>query len=149
MKIAFYKAKKSFIDKTICFFTNGPYSHAELIFDDGISFSSSLPDHGVRFKHITYNVQSWDFIVVNLSPENEHKVRDFCEKQQGKKYDLLGVLGFVMPLQQEKKKWFCSEIIIRALQEAGLYRWVIPSRIHPTALHDLLRSQNVPPQAHQ
>ena len=53
MKLAFYKAKHGTkIDKIVAAAIGSEYSHVELVFSDGICFSASPRDKGVRFKTI-------------------------------------------------------------------------------------------------
>lgn len=122
MKIAFYYANKGQkIDKAISFWTNGPYSHCEIIFSDNIFFSSSYRDNGVRFKQII-NLQNWNILDINL--KNEEEIRSWCEKQIGKQYDLLGVFMQIPKLNQlqDKNKWYCSEICSTILKKFGNYQ---------------------------
>jgi hypothetical protein len=121
IKLAFYKGwRGDWIDKLISIWTMGPYSHVELIFSDGMSFSSSIRDDGTRFKNIIYD-DKWDIIELNF-PFDEIKMREFCESQNDKPYDLLGVFfsaGLKLNLQ-DKNKWFCTEIIGYSLYLGGL-----------------------------
>ncbi|ELZ6301321.1 hypothetical protein UXU72_001756, partial [Campylobacter coli] len=48
--------------------------------------------------------------------------KEFLYSQIGKKYDFLGILGFFTFTKDSEDKWFCSEIIIRALQIGGLVK---------------------------
>ncbi|EDO8872226.1 hypothetical protein GL638_00555 [Campylobacter coli] len=133
MKIAFYKVKENdkstFLDKAIAFFTsswkerlNGDflksYSHCEIILDN-LMISSSPRDKGVRIKEFK-DTGRWDFIEIN--DINETKIKEFLYSQIGKKYDFLGILGFFTLTKDSEDKWFCSEIIIRALQIGGLVK---------------------------
>jgi hypothetical protein len=151
MRLAFYKGRYGNpVDWLICFFTNGPYSHVEMQFSNGECFSSSRI-HGVRFtergsstvrkagakrdiRKSNFKPHQWDFVEFYLPVKTEDRLRVFCEAQVGKKYDVLGVLGFVWPLRQDRKKWFCSEVIVAALHHIGLLPWIKASRTSPVSL---------------
>lgn len=126
MRVAFYKAwcgsgKK--LDKLISIWTWGPFSHCELIFSDGTSFSSSSRDGGVRYKKIHYVPDHWEILDIDINPNQEKDLRSWCDGEVGKSYDYLGVLMYVPRKTdvQNKKKWYCSEICSTVLEFAGLY----------------------------
>jgi hypothetical protein len=96
---------------------NGPYSHDELVFSDGMSASASWMDDGVRFKEINFDPALWDFI--------DH---------EGEPYDLMGNLRFLCGVVREFPcGWFCSEAKAAAL---GLTE---PWRYGPNGLANILR----------
>lgn len=54
-----------------------------------------------------------------IKTKEEKRVRAFLEKQVGKKYDTLGIIGFIWGLIPPKKdKWYCSELAKVALYKA-------------------------------
>ncbi len=125
IKIAFYKHSKSFFWKLICWkqdympWRYARYSHAEIVFEDWQSFSSSEQDWWVRFKKIEFKKDNWDFIEIKISEIKYNKILDFCKKQDWNEYNWLWIF-FAQILNFNKKgnwDWFCSEIVTRALQE--------------------------------
>lgn len=141
MQIAYYKADGTLFDKAIRIWTGGPYSHVEIIFSDGMWFSSSPRDGGCRFKHIAKDAK-WDYQYINISPSDEDKVRAFCEKQNHKKYDWVWIfLTQLIPLNiQERNKWGCSEIVVAALQQANyIDKGIRPYSVDPNECYELLR----------
>jgi len=117
MKIAFYKGThkgwKGFADVLIRWWLNGKYSHAELIFHDGISASSSYLDGGVRFKQIVYHPDRWDIVDIG---GDEDAARDWFVNHLHLDYDMLGAMGFVTRFSAgSNKKVFCTEAIFSAL----------------------------------
>jgi hypothetical protein len=127
LKIAFYKAwvAGDLKDKLISIWTLGPYSHCELIFSDGVSFSSSWRDDGVgvRYKDIHYLPKRWTFIDIPATEEQELEVRSWCDTKvvENAKYDWRGIIQFVIPfIKQSDEDWFCSEICIAALNHGGV-----------------------------
>ncbi|UUZ68071.1 hypothetical protein LP416_27790 [Polaromonas sp. P2-4] len=92
--------------------TRGPYSHCELVID-GLCFSSSLRDGGVRVKRIDLTTGRWD--VVTVQADAQH-ARDWFYAHLGAGYDAAGLLGFVLPWRtQDRRRWFCSEACAEAL----------------------------------
>ena len=109
----------------------GPYSHAELVFSDGMSASASFIDGGVRFKKIDYDPAHWDFVDV---AGDEGAATAWFIEHNGASYDLIGNLSFLCPLiPHSVRKWFCSEAIAAAL---GVPE---PHRLGPNGLAAVLR----------
>lgn len=135
MKVAFYKATRpglqGLYSRAARFVDRGPYSHAELIFSDGMSASASYIDGGVRFKKIAYDPAHWDFVDV---AGDEAAAMAWFIGHNGASYDLIGNLSFVFPLiPHSQRKWFCSEAIAAAL---GIPE---PHRLGPNGLAAVLR----------
>lgn len=134
MKLIFYIASVGDNwDKLIAYWTKGPYSHVELMFSDGMCFSSSPRDGGVRFKQIAIDPTHWAIVNINVG-DKEAEIREWCQSQCGMKYDWLGVLGcgIHMPFRT-KHRWFCSEICITALDKVGvlnLYTLLNPNQFY-------------------
>lgn len=125
MKIAFYKGTRKGVQGLYSRLTrwvdSGPYSHCELVFNDGLSASASFIDGGVRFKHIDYKPEHWD--VVELQGFDGDKARQWFEDHEGEKYDLLGNLRFIFFfVKPSNNKWFCSEAIAEALSISESWR---------------------------
>lgn len=118
MLIAFYKGTRpglaGLYNRGVRLVTKGAYSHAELIFSDGLSASASFADGGVRFKAIEYDPMRWDF---EVAPDLlEAAARDWFRKHEGHAYDLLGNVHFLAPMVGDAAgKWSCAESIAEAL----------------------------------
>ena len=138
MKIAFYKGTRKGLQgiysRLARWIDSGPYSHCELIFNDGLSASASFIDGGVRFKHIDYKEDNWD--VVELQGFDEDKARQWFEDHEGEKYDLLGNLRFIFFfVKPSNNKWFCSEAIAEALIISESWR------LGPNGIYALMTSK--------
>lgn len=112
------------IDYTIRKFTKGKYSHCELVIsrDDGLydCYSSSPRDGGVRYKQMPLSSDNWDFIQLdgNIDGITEKRITDYYEKTKGTKYDLLGALGVILPIHEDRNKAFCSEWCFNCLYDS-------------------------------
>lgn len=133
--VAFYKGTRpgfqGLYNILVRWWTRSPYTHCEMIFSDGLSASSSFLDGGVRFKEITYNPEHWD--IVELPSELEQSARNWFIQHEGDSYDVIGNIGFVVgSVDDSKRKWFCSEVIMAALgvTEPGKFS---PSTAMPVA----------------
>lgn len=148
MQVVFYKARYgNWMDKLIAWKTSSwadrlsgewlnSYSHVELVFRDAMMFSSSQYEGGTRYKKY-YGGEQWTEISIQLNVYAEGHIRIFCDSMSRKKYDWLGVLGFVMPIKEDRDKWFCSELCTTALQiwaPLGL----CPSKTSPNELYKTL-----------
>lgn len=90
--------------------TLSKYSHCELVIN-GVCYSSSYRDGGVRAKFIDLNSGKWDLLPVD-GDEKLAIARFAADK--GKRYDWLGMLR-VCPLlrwlPRNDSKRFCSEMV--------------------------------------
>jgi len=70
-----------------------------------------------------------------MKEESFKKIEEFLQRQLGKPYDWLGILGF--PLRnwklERKNRWFCSELVFTAFKQAGveLLKNTHPSEVSP------------------
>jgi hypothetical protein len=97
--------------------------HMELLFDDGAMFSSSgrggmfaghglWPGIGTRFIHINdIEANKWKFYDLNITAEQEKRIRINCEKRKPMRYDWLGIIGQPLPFNLHSP-WaaYCSEV---------------------------------------
>lgn len=135
----FYRAeygKK--LDKAIALWTGGPFSHVELRFDDEVCFSSSARDGGTRFKTIQPDGH-WEILKL---PDEDARIRKWCQKHIGLPYDYLGVFG--LALGQKKleghQRWYCSEIIATVLKKFNAIE-MRSTRIDPNRFYQFLIGQ--------
>lgn len=136
VKIAFYRGpprrwwhKLSHL--LICFFTTSAYSHCELVID-GVCWSSSARDGGVRQKVIDLNDGKWIVFDVPEAVDPISALQWFLARE-GKSYDYMGVVRFLLPfVRQGRDKWFCSEAVAESLglpcatktTPQDLYEWI-------------------------
>lgn len=142
MKVAFYKGRTRLFDKAVQWWTRAPYSHCELVFSSDVAglsecASSSFIDHGVRVKGIVLDPAKWDVIDVPWADPQAARAR--VHASFGRRYDLLGLLGFVWPFRDNRSRLFCSEAVAEWL---GLED---PWRYSPGGLAAMLRSMAAKP----
>jgi hypothetical protein len=108
MKLAMYKGKGNFYDKLIRMVTFSKYSHCELVIE-GICYSSSPRDRGVRMKYI-YLDENWDTFDLPDKYDPVYALNIFT-KHAGKKYDWIGAITSVLPFHVHlSDRFFCSEL---------------------------------------
>ena len=113
MRVAFYKGRKRIFNRLVAWWTRGPYSHCELVLDDGSAVSSSFMDGGVRYKHIDFAPDLWDF--VEIGPEYP-AIRERIYVKYGRGYDWRGLIGFVFRrVADHREKEFCSEFVMSVI----------------------------------
>ena len=135
------------LDKIISARSNGDAVHVELVFSDGVSFSASQWDKGVRFKQIDYTGDSkWVLVPVHITAEQEATVRNVAEvlAQMGIKYDWRGILGFFIGKRNpgDLDKLFCSEACVTVLKYAGVFTHLTPSTTDPWLLECVAVERN-------
>lgn len=110
--VLFYKGKSRIFNRLVSWWTRGKYSHVEIVID-GIWYSSSGMDGGVRAKKIDFDSSKWD--IVHVECDHAQVVRWF-ERNESKKYDYLGLFGFIFRVVEgDKDKYFCSEAVAASL----------------------------------
>lgn len=75
----------------------------------------------MQFRDPSY-VEGFDILRVEVPAPEEmrQKFYDFLLAQEGKPYDMTGILAFVLGRDwQEEDSWFCSELIAAALSACG------------------------------
>lgn len=123
MLVAQYKDKTHLFNRLTSWWTEGPYSHTEILFSDGMSGSASFRDKGVRLKRIEYEPSKWDFLV---PPKGlgENLARAYIESRLGHRYDVKGLASFVLQnLKDNGKRDFCSEVCMGALGYPESWRY--------------------------
>jgi hypothetical protein len=147
LHLAFYRGREKgdVLDRVIARHDRGPHSHVEIVFGPlavdpqrpAVCFSSSWRDGGVRFKAIRLEPSLWDTVRIAASERDVAAVRRFCVRHVGGRYDVPGVLAFKLPrcLKHRQQWWFCSEIVVAALQTAGLLGGLDPTATTPNGLY--------------
>lgn len=106
--------------------TRGRYSHCELAVRlpetaEYECYSASLRDGGVRRKVMPLPSAKWDLIV--LPDGVGERLHGLWEETKGQGYDLPGAFGVVFGLPENRKRWFCSEWVGKALGLAESWRF--------------------------
>lgn len=116
MLIAFYKGRKRPFNRFVAWWTAGPYSHCECVYEVGnglagtvLCWSSSFMDDGVRPKLMVLNPEHWDLLDVPAL-DGEKAFKWFTEHEDDE-YDLWGLLSTSFPIPHAPRKHFCNEAI--------------------------------------
>lgn len=111
--------------------TASKWSHAELVVD-GICYSSSLRDKGIRSKVINLDSGRWDVVKFKLDEATVESAVQWFYQNEHAEYDWRNIVRFVIPfVGQDWDKFVCYEAIGESLGFAGafrltandLYRW--------------------------
>lgn len=150
LKVAFYKGEGDWKNKIIRWWTKSPYSHAELILPDNISWISISPLLTSKVKLRTrenYNVENWDFIEISVTSEQLNVIMEFYDATKGCGYDWIGMLlsQFLPYYVKRKEKWYCSEWIAYALRISCVIDWRIikiydRADLSPAVLYEIIRA---------
>jgi hypothetical protein len=136
MKIAFYKGKHGNVyDRIVCASTFSEYSHVELVLDDGLSYSASHRDNGVRSKNIHFD-EKWDLFKLNKEYD-QNAIKYWFSLNKDNKYDYRGAIASAVCLNlAQKDKSYCSNV-------AALMLGILPERQTPGSLHRNLVKHNL------
>ena len=120
VQLALYKGPPSSLLHNISHYTTrlftwSNYSHAELVID-GVCYSSSARDGGVRSKIIDLSSGHWDVFDIYVSEQTKVKALSWFTEHNGDPYDYRNVVRYVLPfIGHNKKHWVCYEAIGAAL----------------------------------
>lgn len=90
----------------VCMVTDSIYSHCELIIN-GVAYSASARDKGVRKKEINFSAGHWDFFEIDADVPY---ILEFFNQTDSDGYDYLGLGWFIFHfIKNEVNRWFCSE----------------------------------------
>jgi len=104
----------------ICIWTLSRHSHAELCID-GVCYSSSAMDKGVRSKVIDITSGRWDLYL--LQGVDNASALAWFDEHEGQKYDWPGIVSWVIPfVRQHATRWVCFEAVGAMLQIAKPHR---------------------------
>lgn len=126
MQLAVFWETRGLLGALIKWRTAGQAAHVELVFGDGMSFSSNLPDGGTRFRRIDYEKES-GVVLVPLPGVDEDAARTAAALRDGLKYDLWGIvkIGLFGRVQSDDvNRWFCSEVCRAVLEAGGIFGWL-------------------------
>jgi hypothetical protein len=134
---------------------SGGISHTELVFllENG-EYACCTIHYGeeVEFLTKTYTgKEKWRLYRIDVNSEQASKIYDFCVEQEGKKFDKIGLwTGFIPGVNYftnilkwawygPEERWFCSGLVLRALQEASEeFKHYDPRYTSPTELNKIL-----------
>ena len=118
-----------FTDVLTRILTRGRYSHCEIAIrlagqnsePQYECYSASLRDGGVRRKIMPLPSAKWDLIA--LPDSVGERLHGLWEETQSQDYDLPGAFGVVFGLRENRRRWFCSEWVGKALGLAESWRF--------------------------
>ena len=110
--------------------TRGRYSHCEIAVrlpetageQEYECYSASIRDKGVRMKTMPLPADKWDLIPLDDAVLHAHTVGLYL-RTAGQGYDLPGAFGVVFGLPENRRRWFCSEWVGKALGLAESWRF--------------------------
>lgn len=134
--IALYKGT-SLVSKAIKFINWSEYSHASWMTSDGGEYES-WDTVGVRYSSIFGSQHTKgtevDLFEIKLTKAEIDALEMFFREQMGKKYDYMGILGFLMRKDEHvHNRWFCSELIAAGFEsiKKPLLRNIPSYKVYP------------------
>jgi uncharacterized protein YycO len=125
----------------IQWYTGGWVSHVDALTLDN-RLVGAAPFGGVSNRAITSHPGRDEIIEVPCTIEQRREFWEFMNSQIGKSYDWIGLLGFPFSIQ-DRKRWFCSEIIAAGLHNVGIINSPKPHKHSPVSLYEMLRNKQV------
>jgi len=111
-----------------------------ILWGDVLSYRLLKFQHNNPFYRILDDSQA-SKVPITLTDQNETKLANFLLEQIGKPYDYGAALMYFVPLrntQTEYPQYYCSELMVCALQQCRMLQDVNPSGVTPNHLYRLL-----------
>lgn len=126
VSINFYKPS-GIIDKLICLISRGNYCHVNVTVN-GVTYEAKP---FIKVRKFVLNkrnktirtIDSFKLIKTELYHFQEIELVEYLEKQLDKKYDYLGLLGFIFYINfrsNNSNRLFCSELVFEAFKHIGI-----------------------------
>ncbi|WP_342782137.1 hypothetical protein [Psychrobacillus soli] len=133
------------LNRTIKYFTNAPYNHVSIVFDEKLdeiySFGRKYPRNpliaGFIKEDIYFGTYRYFYNTrcvlskIDVSLKEYNRIRDVIQSFNNNKdiysYNLLGLVGVAVrcPINQ-RNKYFCSQFIAEVFEKSGLDLWNLP-----------------------
>lgn len=95
------------------------YSHVEAVFDDYTIGAKLLG--GVKVRPLEDTSKVMEYAYIDCTDMQYEEFYLFMHSVIGAKYDIRAYIGFLFfRKDQDKDRWFCSELILEALEHAGI-----------------------------
>lgn len=136
--------EQDFVSDAIRFVTHAPNrapSHVEFGLDNDTHFLGAHIDGGVKLREAGYDNPSWERRYAIPCTQQQYDIwHAFVMAQVGKPYDTVDIASILLDKDwHNKDKWICSELVVAALEVAGIFLLnVLPqftSRIDPDKAH--------------
>jgi hypothetical protein len=127
---------RGIISSLIRWQTRGTYSHAAFLLRDG-RIVEAWQGRGVHVRELDSFDGIARFSIPEMTDEQWDVALGYALSQVGKGYDYWGVLRFLSRrMQPENDRWFCSELVVESLNQAGVYPFkrTRPSEVSPGLL---------------
>lgn len=150
IRIAFYKASSDepWINRLTQMLT-GDLVHCEIVFSDNNNKSiacSIYQGETVFMKAKTFGRDSWTFKSISLTEKQIQTIKTFCEEQVKKQipFNKNGLIRCTTPFPRatDGLAWFCSELVVSALQLVDICKDLDPSMTTPSMLFTYLRNKD-------
>ena len=126
IRVAFRYNDKRFFARAVTWLRGGDSAHCEAVSkwrgDFNTCTSASFMDDGVRQKQMPLPADKWR--IYEIEGIDAKDVDEWFKKHRGKKYDVLGLVGFIWRrVEGSVRRFFCSEVVadIMGLPEPHLY----------------------------
>ena len=133
------------INRTAAYLTGSHgMAHVELRFRCGESVSV-FNGETVFLKKRGYSNTQYKIVALSVDAESERRMYNFARNQVGKLFNTWGLRRALLPWpfyrstdgHLQSGSWFCSELVIRILQEAGLLLQEVAEQSSPNGLYAL------------
>ncbi len=149
IKVAFYRGQGDIVNRIVRWWTKSPYSHAELVMPDGVTWIGISPKGSklTSRKRIDCASEEWEFLELAVTHEQLSVIEEFFAATENCLYDWAGmILSQFLPFNIKRKgKWYCSEWIAYALRISCVIDWRLiriydRADLSPAVLYQIIKA---------
>lgn len=127
------------------------FGHAELRFSDNKAISITR-GQGIHYEQRVLSKCNYStFFKIAVTAREEQRMQHYAQEiyEQKPSFNLWGMLWNFLPLTSScavhrKNAYFCTELLVKILQEGGIFLGVDPSKVSPNDLYDMcIKSKRV------
>lgn len=132
-------AARGLESRAIEWFGHGWCSHVDSVLEDG-SLLGARMDGGVAIRQPGYATFSrTERVILPTTPEIAAAYHAFLMAQIGKRYDVDGIVAFVVGRDwRDPTRWFCSELVAAGLETSGYFPYPLATPANRLTPPDLL-----------
>lgn len=124
IELIFSTVEKDVVSSLIRWVQRCPYSHVEAYHSEAGMIIGSRNNYGVGLFNVgSLSKTKYEVKTIQCAEEQYEKFFEFLYAELGKKYDWHAYIGFLLNRKRKESpdKWLCSEIIVAALEYAGIH----------------------------
>ena len=137
-----------FINRCAARVTHNKFIHVQIAMENGVTglYDTFSVDSTSQCVTVTsskrFSRDGWTWVQFSVSQEQERIIYQFLSDQKDKPFNWLGLYSVAFwPVAGNRQSYFCSELVMHAFHEIGLFHEYAPEEMFPVDIYDLAMAQ--------